>query len=472
MLNFELRTSRDPTVNLTIAAPAGTEPPALWLEDPDDVFGFGGENHDEGNVPLKGGLFDKGGFLAGGNVLRNGGGNGGPKSGKIDLPEVILVPVDPNGYNHHCVHGVTGWYKMQFAKPFYTNFNHHVEWTNTAWTLEKNSENHARLRVSGGESSATLTGTLSHPYVHLRDLSASVNFYPCDHCDDPYHESNLYLTSSKSLLTLKYDREADLHITHAPQSTPYDSYRIEIKRTRDNNWLELSDTKTLTPWTAHVGGFFHLRGVGIRGGNETYSTNILVEVQFPLWSDIANDGTVNPWLNYAWQKTLADCTPGCPTNCPTYGGDAGCVTHDPNRRHERGFWIYLDTEYNEYVKGTTFEGDWFDPTNFPASISSQIINDAKLPDDPRPLPANADHVFYTVANFHTHTPITYCHDWVSNTTIRVTGPSKGDQKFGEGHYLPVIVYDYEKGHISFGDSKDAPAKLYCTGYERRDHYVE
>jgi len=95
---------------------------------------------------------------------------------------------------------------------------------------------------------------------------------------------------------------------------------------------------------------------------------------------------------------------------------------------------------------------------------------ADIPADPTPLDAPT----YTVAWFHTHTPMTY-----RTGGTRQVGPSGSlatltdDYGFGARLGLPGIVYDYVEsspglGTIAAGHALHAPAKRYPIDPERRE----
>ena len=67
-----------------------------------------------------------------------------------------------------------------------------------------------------------------------------------------------------------------------------------------------------------------MRVTAVRAGKEFSSEPKKVEVQFPSFSKITSDGSVNSKVNAAWQNTLAATT--------------------TNSRREEGFWIKLNTQ--------------------------------------------------------------------------------------------------------------------------------
>lgn len=444
-VSFELRSLRNPDVSLTIAATTGTNLPAVWLDDPDDIFGFGlNDSEGGGSGGQSFGIMMTNGDGGAGNGNGDGGG-GGRSMGGLDLPTARLVPADPDASDPLCVHEYTGWYKMEFSRPFYhTYYSHRIQWSNTGWELETDQSggvNRARLKNTKDVRTATLTGTLAGGYfIQNTMVSASLDFEPCDHCDNFYHESNLYLSSTKNLLTLKHDRETDLAITHTDLTTPYDAYRIDITRINTIEWLPLAEARTFIPWEATVAGAFYLRGVGIRGGIENYSSNIIVEVHFPSFNDMLSNTAVTNRMTQAWEDTKA-------------------ATFDSFRREE-GYYITLDTESNDYGITAHSLGD---PT--PNHLSSYWDSAPyQRPPDSIQNPTPLDKPIYTVGWFHTHPPMRYV---TYTPPFRLAGFNFGDLNYSTnailGVSMPGFAYDYiptnTSPRIFAGHPIHAPGKI-------------
>ncbi len=306
--------------------------------------------------------------------------------------------------------------------------------------------------VSAGNIMTNYTLVASHP--NAANIFDSIQVLSYD----------IWLASSTNCLTLKHDREAYLFTAGSVSSDLFDTYRIEIKRTNEVDWVALSSTQHLIPWRANVAGVFHLRSVATRKSIEYTTTNIIVEVQFPSHEEIEADPYVRDWMETAWQHTLDDCTPGCSDDCPD-----DCDAH-VNRRREQGFWIYLNTTSGYYLKGPTVYGPWRGPTEPEASV---VIGETRPDDIPVNIAADASGAIYPVASFHTHPAVEYCFGW--EIPYKSVGPSKKYDWWMNGMWqVPGIVYDYLPLHpggtlIPLGHPKNAPAKLYVTGYERRDH---
>ena len=183
----------------------------------------------------------------------------------------------------------------------------------------------------------------------------------------------------------------------------------------------------------------------------TWTTPISeIEVQFPSFSDILENGIVSAAMDNAWQMTKDGCT------------------ENPNQRHEVGFWIQLNTYIDSYVIGTIVEG-------LPSSpgTSGHLQLPGRPADSPSWIEANASGAVYTVGVFHTHTPRTY----LSPTNeFRRVGPSATDVSTCSFQQLPGFVYDYvgspdpngnPTNRLYNGHPKDSPACLYPIAPLRR-----
>ena len=252
------------------------------------------------------------------------------------------------------------------------------------------------------------------------------------------------LDTEKTLLTLRHNRECNLEIKTIPAiETEFNEYRIDIKRTNSATWYVLGSNRTMTPWHANIAGEFHLRGMTKIGGTECYSTNIVVVNQFPTYTQIEGDADVRTATDTEWTNTLTDCT------------------ESPNQRRERGFWIQINTANNLYQHTEVFTGPWVGPGKGASATPGNTPVD--IPFNPAP---NAAGAIYTVACFHTHTPLTYR----STNVWRVVGPSGTDITFHNNRQQIGVVYDYTgsvRGQIKGGHLENDIAQRYQVGPTQR-----
>jgi len=191
---FSLRSLRDPSVKLSLSnkSPSGgtPNPPHVWVDDPDNVFGLGafvvpGSRGGDGTAAFR--------VQSGGGGSRDGGTGGG----KMATSTGKLVPVDPNNNPTHHVHGDTGWYTMEITSNGHTYTADNVNWSTSAWHLETNG-NQARLIVSasGGDSStATLIGIADLTGGLTGTFTATNTFYTCTNCDNSGQQPGIYFKS-------------------------------------------------------------------------------------------------------------------------------------------------------------------------------------------------------------------------------------------------------------------------------------
>ena len=450
--SFELRALCDPLVALTITS---APPTTIWLNDPDNIFGF----EDAGN---QGG----GGGGGGGYQLLSsgggGGGGGGKGKGQIVMPTMWFTP-EPQA----CVrNGVTDWLGVEFTPSTYNYFDSYVTWVQTAWSAERDSQNRTRLHVTDDSRTSKLTAYVSQlyaPWVQLGELSASVDFHVCgtpehpvdetcpnhDQPGNPVHDLNVRLTTSKHLLTLKHDNEAVLQIEHNGSPNDFDAYRIEITFTNELNWVTLTNAQQAIPWTATVAGVFHLRGVVTSNSTDYASPNINATVQFPSASEI--HPSLGTLLTNVWLQTIADVT-----------------NYPPLKREYTGF-IILNTATNEYDITNVKAGEWIPPDQDAETKIS--IRPQDIPANPNPIAKPT----YYIAWFHTHTPSTF--QTTPSGGRRDVGPSEDDYKVSNDPKmkLPGFVYDYvgfpwsaTNNCLFVGHNLNDPAKVYpITPPERR-----
>ena len=333
--------------------------------------------------------------------------------------------------------GATDWYTATVAPISLFNIILNPTWDHDGWTIERNN-NSARLLVSGGSDSATLVASIG-PGLFYGTAAKFVFFHKCGTEDDPIsddndnpdcntsnstnnpiHTLNVELTTTKDLLTLKHEREADLEIKHEPTGN-INAYRIDIKHKNQGGWHTLDDAKEKKPWEATVAGEFELRGV-VKHNNVYYaSPKIDVTVQFPNWDQIKSDPDVSNKMHQVWLSTLAYST-----------------THT-NSLREEGFFITLDTAQNKYVIHHRPPGNPVLVTDAMngASVSITLPN---RPSDSIRNPNPLDKPDYAVGWFHTHASMEYVHHY----WYRPVGPSESDIAFSTRRppHLPGFVYDY------------------------------
>ena len=256
------------------------------------------------------------------------------------------------------------------------------------------------------------------------------------------------IETSKNQLTLKHDREAKLEVKVIPSAISASEYKIDTRRALETTWYDLASPPTgvLDPWYAKIAGNFKLRGHAKINGSWFFTSKVRlkdIEVRFPAYSDIIGDATVAAAISGEWASTLTDCT------------------DNPNQRRERGFWIQLNTQTNNYNTTGATVGPWVGPAQ-----TASLNPGAKPADNPAtPLP-NAAGTIYTVAHFHTHTPTTY------RTVGRPIGPTGADNNYYNSQNVTGIVYDYIEspagsGNIPAGHPEGAAAQHYSSGPDRR-----
>ena len=164
---------------------------------------------------------------------------------------------------------------------------------------------------------------------------------------------------------------------------------------------------------------------------------VTIWVRFPSETEMMADPVIQAHAANLWAQTLALCT--------------------PTNRHEVGCWILLNTATDTYSFSAT--------TNGPPTPNNRTsgINLLPIPLDIPVFPNLAnDSATYTVASFHTHTPMTYV---VGDS--RKAGPSANDINISSTLQLPGLVYDYDGNDdqppmIPIGHPKQESAHLYPT----------
>lgn len=192
--------------------------------------------------------------------------------------------------------------------------------------------------------------------------------------------------------------------------------------------------------SARVAGRFKLRVTAIVNGRSCVSAERDVEVRFPDYATIVSDANVIAQTDTAWANTKAATTAAS--------------------RREEGFWIRLNTATCRYEFTATVLG----PVVGPNQTGSVILGARPADSNANPNPnANAT---YTVASFHTHTPMTF------RTGVRMVGPTSADQQADTSDDVTGVVYDYidspaGSGTIPGGHPLNSPAIRYQSGPVRR-----
>ena len=320
----------------------------------------------------------------------------------------------------------------------------------------------AQLTALGGSGAPYAWGTLD-PAINIDTNTGTITavttgvayVVAMDSSGQCYGEKKIVvfdigLDVENTSLTLKHDHECDLEVQVRPEGeVPVQQYRIEINAANATIWYRLSKTRTLEPWRAKVAGEFELRGAAQINNRWYYSSNVIVQVQFPTYDQIVSDSVVQAMVSSEWSSTLADCT------------------ENPNRRREHGFWVLLRTRDNSYLSGGNEVGPWAGPNDDATiELSSQP---ADFPQNPVP---NASGALYAVAAFHSHTPVTYRTNYPAGYGLEV-GPSTNDNNANLADGVVGIVCDYVEfpagsGSIPPGHPKNAPFMLYQSGLSRRE----
>ncbi|NLB69608.1 MAG: hypothetical protein GX804_07990, partial [Lentisphaerae bacterium] len=256
---------------------------------------------------------------------------------------------------------------------------------------------------------------------------------------------DLDLAISKTDLTLKHDSDTELTVTAEPSSataTP----TVQIKRNDIGaaawpDWMNLLDGRGSINWKGRVAGTFKLRAKARIAGEEFFSPERDLTVEFPVFDQIIADDNVKAGMLSEWEATLNDCT-----LFPT------------NRLRERGFWVFLDTAGdNSYSCGNSIPGDWFLGPFVPiVSVDLGARPGPNLSD----VAPNASGANYAVSSFHAHPPTTY----LTNNLAGV--PSQPDMNCDYSDNVTGIVYDYVTTPVPPGHPKDSPAEAKMSRNQR------
>lgn len=242
---------------------------------------------------------------------------------------------------------------------------------------------------------------------------------------------------------MKHDNKSVFTVIAEPSSvfTGASTPTVQIKRIGIGTtaWMDLLNQTGNIDWYARVAGIFKLRLKTKVDEADFVTPEKDMTVNFPTYVQIIADSTVSSKMASEWQATLDDCT------------------EVPNQRRERGFWIELDTSGSgSYICGSSIQSSWTGP-NESASIELGARPGSELSE----VAPNASSAIYSVASFHTHTPMSY-----RPTGDRITGPSRADIKCDISDNVAGIVYDYSSPLISSGHNKNDPAQTYMSRNQR------
>lgn len=231
----------------------------------------------------------------------------------------------------------------------------------------------------------------------------------------------------------------------SPPGTTATTYSFEIRRAGRFAWDVLgSSSKPTWSLTARSAGHFQVRVIALSTAKKLISPPVALEVEFPIWSEIAAEKTVKRFTDASWAETLRLTT--------------------PTTRRELGYWIWLDTCGRVRYGHTPTELGR--PTGVDDAASLGL---SRRPRDQPENPPGTGCGKYFVANFHTHTPTTHLH---KPGFGRDVGPSTNDERFANRDEVPGFVYDYRasrpgSGSIPLGYPLGKPARMYVFGYLRR-----
>jgi hypothetical protein len=179
------------------------------------------------------------------------------------------------------------------------------------------------------------------------------------------------------------------------------------------------------------------------GGGPILSNPIIVTVQYPDVNTIKNNSIVSAKMSEVWSQTKSAAS--------------------SSGRMEKGFAIFANTSTMTFECGTVINGSIVSSCDAEGSVKisdSESIHSS-------PIAGGK----YLVADFHTHTPLTYC----PSSKARLVGPS--DTDITTSGNTPGIVYDYNGSYISSpeftgvgiigGHNKNDPAHPYTCGPNMR-----
>ena len=240
-----------------------------------------------------------------------------------------------------------------------------------------------------------------------------------------------------------------------------DSYSLQVQpqtTQASSNWNTVATTDQGSV-TQRLAGYFNVRATATINGVVFYSRTETVEVQFPDFTMIVSDPVVQAAMNAAWTDTLAFAEAE---------NQNGSVLTD----REEGFWIQLNTSTGQYIIDPTFYGTPSEALpGVTVGITPQQIG--PKPTDVFLSTDQGDAAIYTIAIFHTHTPMAFIPILLnpdgSPVITRKVGSSTDDDQFAQENNVVGIVYDYDSptGIIPAGWGLDQQASLYEAGLFRR-----
>jgi hypothetical protein len=236
-------------------------------------------------------------------------------------------------------------------------------------------------------------------------------------------------------------------------STAQYTYTIETKKSADPTFSVVSTSQSAMI-TQRLAGIFTLRASVTIAGVQFFSQQYTYKVQFPTVTTVAADAGVAAAMNTAWTSTKQYAL-------NNHGAQAADGSYPNSKRHELGFYVLLDTSTGTYSETATVTG----PDNGPTQTAG--VDLGARPGDV--ISGDGLSAIYCVADFHTHTPMTY-----RTGGARAVGPSQADINDNNSNRdgilgLPGLVYDYNGtgGSIAAGAALDSPAHVYTAGPARR-----
>ena len=219
-------------------------------------------------------------------------------------------------------------------------------------------------------------------------------------------------------------------------------YKFEIKRQHYAAYQQVaSGFNAWFAYTARIAGHFQMRVTAIIDGQPTVSTPMQLEVQFPSFGTInarTADETSLIWRNeLAWTAKTHLC-------------------------REEGEWIQLDTHTGDYWLTGRVYGAELSGRACSTSEGASVQLGNRAPDTISSPPDFNGGAVYTVASFHTHTPLRYDPELL----IKV-GPSPDDTAADRRDDVTGLVYDYRPDPPN-GENVPAfyglykPAKIYWS----------
>jgi hypothetical protein len=259
----------------------------------------------------------------------------------------------------------------------------------------------------------------------------------------------LYYTARLSInspIDVMDNYDLSIYLIAAP--TDVSSMNIYIKDVYQSGAIYM-DLYSSSSFVSHVtkqskkpGVFSVYAGITMRTGQRITTNTETVVVRYPSVNSIMTNSTIKGAMDFAWRNTKSAAS--------------------SNGRREFGFWIYVNTtgssikyETGPHVMGNLITGCEDTHASIALGATKESYGKTLLVGG-----------IYTVACFHTHTPLTYC----PSTTNRDTGPSTADLSYVNNNKIPGILYDYSIASITGGHKKDDAAHVRSFGsYDRRPY---